>query len=141
MKAISEKVSYLQGLAEGLNFADGNPQGRIVGGILEILDEMAGALSALRCDIESIKDYVESLDEDLCDLEESILQAEREIVEFECPACGEELYCEADLFSDEDVLEITCPNCNDVIYINDGSFDFDYDADEPEQISRNSAPS
>lgn len=141
MKAISEKVSYLQGLAEGLNFADGNPQGRIVGGILEILDEMAGTLSALRCDIESIKDYVESLDEDLCDLEESILQADREIVEFECPACGEELYCEADLLSDEDVLEITCPNCNDVIYINDGSFDFDYDTDEPEQVSRSSSPS
>jgi len=141
LKAISEKVSYLQGLAEGLNFSDSNPHGRIVAGILEVLDEMAGTLGALRCDIEGVKDYVESIDEDLCDLEESILQADREVLEFECPACGEELYCEADLFNDEDVLEIICPNCNDVIYINDGSFDYDYDADDSEQVSKPSSPS
>ncbi|MGE5391866.1 MAG: CD1247 N-terminal domain-containing protein [Deltaproteobacteria bacterium] len=142
MKAISEKVSYLQGLAEGLSFSDGNPQGRIVTGILEILDEIAGTLGALQYDVEGIKDYVESLDEDLCDLEESIMHADKEVVEFECPSCGEELYFEADLLNDDDdVLEITCPNCNDVIYINDGSFDFDYDADDPDQVARNSSPS
>lgn len=142
MKAISEKVSYLQGLSEGLNFSDGNPQGRIISGILEILDEMAGTLSALRCDVEGIKDYVESLDEDLCDLEENIMQEKKEVVEFECPSCGEELYFEADLLNDEDVLEITCPSCDDVIYINDGSFDFDYDADDnPDHVSKSTSPS
>ena len=141
MKAISEKVSYLQGLSEGLNFSDGNPQGRIISGILEVLDEMAGTLGALRCDIEGIKDYVESLDEDLCDLEENMMQETREVVEVECPACGEELYFEADLLNDDDVLEIICPSCDEVIYINDGSFDFDYDSDEDsDQVSKGSSP-
>ncbi|NLW92870.1 MAG: Trm112 family protein [Syntrophomonadaceae bacterium] len=141
MKAISEKVSYLQGLAEGSNFTDGNPQARIVTGILEILEELAGTLGAMGRDVEGIKDYVESIDEDLCDLEQHIIHANKEVVELECPACGEELYFEADLMDDDDVLEITCPNCNDVIYINDGSFDFDYDADNSEQVSKSSSPS
>lgn len=144
MKDISEKVSYLQGLSEGLNFSDGNPQGRIVAGILEVLEQMADNLSTIRCEVEGIKDYVESLDGDLCDLEENVLHANKEVVEFECPACGEELYFEAELLNDEDVLEITCPNCNDVIYINDGSFDFDYDSNEDEDhvsIGHSSNPS
>lgn len=141
MKAISEKVSYLQGLAEGLNVSEANPQGRIITGMLEILDEIAATISALRFDVEGIKEYVESIDEDLCDLEENIMRADKEVVEFECPACGEELYFEADLLNDDDVLEITCPSCNDVIYINDGSFDFDYDSDDSDQVSKHSSPS
>ena len=38
---ISEKISYLQGLSAGLNISDASPQGKIISGILAVLDDMA----------------------------------------------------------------------------------------------------
>jgi len=133
MRDISEKVSYLQGLTEGVNLTDGSPQGKIVAGILDVLDEMADMISALRCDFDGMKEYVDDMDDDLCELEESfMMHQDHNVVETECPNCGEELFFESVLLDDDDVIEITCPSCNEVIYINDGSFDFDFDLDPDE---------
>lgn len=90
-------------------------------------------ISALRCDFDGMKEYVDDMDDDLCELEESfMMHQDHNVVETECPNCGEELFFESVLLDDDDVIEITCPSCNEVIYINDGSFDFDFDLDPDE---------
>ena len=124
MQDITEKVSYLQGLSEGLNISEGSPQGKIISGILSVLSEIAGEVTTLQQDMEEMREYIESVDDDLFELEESVL--DDEIMELECRNCGEQLYIEADIMDDEDVIEITCPNCNEVIFINDGSFDHEH---------------
>ncbi len=124
---ISEKISYLQGLSEGLNISDASPQGKIVSGILAVLDEIAEAMINIQCEFEDFKEYVESIDDDLFDLEENFLSDE-EFIETQCQNCGEEIYFESRLLDDEEDerLEIICPNCNEVIFINDGSFDQEF---------------
>ncbi|MGI5921037.1 MAG: CD1247 N-terminal domain-containing protein [Syntrophomonadaceae bacterium] len=129
MKHISEKVSYLHGLSEGLNVADSGPQGKIITGILNVLDEMTDALSTMQNDFEEFKEYVESIDDDLNDLEESIGLGDdiddSDYIQLECSQCGEKVYFETDILDDEDVIEVICPRCNEVVFVNDGSFDYE----------------
>ncbi|MGI5911727.1 MAG: CD1247 N-terminal domain-containing protein [Syntrophomonadaceae bacterium] len=140
MRDISEKVSYLQGLSEGLSISDGNPQGKIITGILSVLEDISGTLTDMNSEINTVKEYIESIDDDLFELEENI-KKEHDVIEVKCDSCGEELVFDADLLEDDDVIEIICPRCNEVVFINDGSFDFDYgetgDEIEDKQDTRN----
>ncbi|MEA4923969.1 MAG: AraC family transcriptional regulator [Syntrophomonadaceae bacterium] len=130
MQDISEKVSYLQGLSEGLNITEGSPQGKIISGILNVLNDMADDINTLHQDFADIREYIQSVDDDLLELEETV--AEDEFMELECRNCGETLYVESDIRDDEDTIEVICPNCNEVIFINDGSFDFEHLPDDDE---------
>jgi len=124
VRDITEKVSYLQGLSEGLNISEGSPQGKIISGILSVLEELSDAVVNLQWEMDEFREYVESIDDDLFDLEESIYDDE-DLIEVECQHCGEELVFDADILEDDDVIEVICPNCNEVVYINDGSFDYE----------------
>ncbi|KUG05028.1 hypothetical protein ASZ90_017517 [hydrocarbon metagenome] len=134
MKSITEKVSYLQGLCEGLNVSDSGPNGKIIYGMLQAMEEMADMLEAMQQEINSLQEYVEDMDDEILELEEKIWGTEsndQDVVEVRCLQCGEQLYFETSILDDDDVLEITCPNCNTVVYVNDGSFDFEtYSEDE-----------
>lgn len=128
MREISEKVSYLQGLSEGLNVNEKSPQGKILNGILVVLSEVADEMEDIEVEMENIKDYLNSVDEDLFELEESWLNAEEdypEHIEDECPNCGEPIYFYSSMTDAEDVIEIICPKCNEHIFINEGSFDYE----------------
>ena len=124
MQDITEKVSYLQGLSEGLNITEGSPQGKIISGILNVLNEISDEITCIKKEFENIQDYIESVDDDLFDLEENV--ADEGFLELECSSCGEQLYIESDIMDEEDVIEIICPHCNEVIFVNDGSFDHEH---------------
>ncbi|MEQ8201827.1 MAG: CD1247 N-terminal domain-containing protein [Syntrophomonadaceae bacterium] len=124
MQSIIGKVSYLQGLSEGLTINEGSPQGKIISGMLAVLNEMADEIGALQRELEQMHSYIECVDDDLMDLEEII--AGEEYLEVECGHCGEQLYVETDSFEDEDIIEIICPNCNETVFINDGAFDYQH---------------
>ena len=64
MKDIAERVSYLQGLSEGLNISEGSPQGKIISGILGVLEELADEVVSMQYEFETFKEYVESIDDD-----------------------------------------------------------------------------
>ena len=55
MRDISEKVSYLQGLSEGLNISEGSPQGKIITGILSVLEELSFTVTHLQCEMEDFR--------------------------------------------------------------------------------------
>lgn len=152
MKDISERVSYLQGLSEGLNIREGTPHGKIIAGMLGVLEELAEEVVFIQNELENYKEYVESIDDDLLDVEEIVLNPngngsfidEEDFVEFDCSHCGESLYFDASLMEDDDAIEIICPNCNEVVFINDGSFDFEHanmDFILDEEMPENPSPS
>jgi alpha-galactosidase/6-phospho-beta-glucosidase family protein len=107
LRDISERVSYLQGLSEGLNITEGSPQGKIISGILNVMNEMAEEITGIQQDFEEMRDYIQSVDDDLLDLEETVLEDD-DYIELECRNCGEQLYIESDILDDEDVIEVTC---------------------------------
>lgn len=124
MQDISEKVSYLQGLSEGLSITEGSAQGKIISGILNVLNEMAEEIGCIQKDFDEMQEYIQSVDDDLMDLEQTVV--DDDFMELECQGCGEALYVETDILDDDDTIEIICPNCNEVVFINDGSFDHEH---------------
>lgn len=132
LRDMSEKVSYLQGLTEGLNITEGSAQGKIISGMLNVMNEMANELNLIQQDFAEIKEYIENIDDDLFELEECILE-EDEFTQLKCLNCGEKLLIENEILEDEDRIEVICPSCNEVVYVNDGSFDYATDDPQDEQ--------
>ena len=129
MNNLSDRVSYLKGLAEGLKLDTEKSEGKLIEKMLELLADMAEEVDAVRRDHEDLSDYVESIDEDLSDLEDALYNEDGEdddgddeddededdsLVEYTCPHCGEEMTFEVDSFDfDEDYL---CPNCHQPLF-------------------------
>ena len=84
MYDLNERVSYLQGLLDGLDIADDSKEGKAISVIADILEEVAYVISDL---IEAQRQRrVHRLhNDDLADLKMSI---SRGFCEVECPKCG-----------------------------------------------------
>ena len=130
MSNLTDRVSYLKGLAEGLKLDTEKSEGKLIEKILEVLSDVADEMGSLRSDHDDLSDYVEAIDNDLSDLEDVVLEDEDQdgedfdededgdeddgLVEYTCPHCGEEMTFEVDSFDfDEDYL---CPNCHKPLF-------------------------
>jgi len=127
LQRISEQISYLSGLCEGLNITEDTAQGKVLLAIIHVLDELNDEISQLDFDLLECQNRLEEMDDKLAYMEELLIDngISNEIMELECSKCGEELYFNADILEDEDTIEIICPTCQEVVYIHEGSFDYD----------------
>ena len=135
MSYISERVAYLDGLAEGLKLKD-DDQGKVIAGIIDVLHEIASdleerdevqedVLDALDELYDSVDDIYEFLDEedeecDSCpraEWEEDDDYYEDDGIDVVCPYCHETVVFDEDEFLQEDVL--VCPNCGKIIHPED----------------------
>ncbi len=108
MKGIMKKIAYLRGLCEGYGLSEETKEGKILMGILEVLDDMAEAIAFNG-------EYCDEYDDE--DAEYSYA--------FICPNCGQELEVDDDILHNE--TELTCPACGNIIPIIDEFGDFDDD--------------
>ncbi|MDD4239382.1 MAG: AraC family transcriptional regulator [Desulfotomaculaceae bacterium] len=124
MGELKAKVAYLQGMSAGLDFSQDSKEGKLLKGIIEVLDEFAETVGGLEQGQEQLEEYVESLDEDLYHLEDDFYEnstcEEGEYLEVDCPKCGETVCFDSDILDDDDIVEVTCPNCDVVVFVNDG---------------------
>ncbi len=74
MDYLFQKVSYLQGLADGLGVDDSTKEGKLLIHIIETLEEFADALDELIDDHDDLEEYVNYIDEDLADLEDEVYE-------------------------------------------------------------------
>ncbi|MGE5371569.1 MAG: CD1247 N-terminal domain-containing protein [Solirubrobacterales bacterium] len=128
MLRLSEKISYLKGLSEGMNVAESGPQGKLIVELLDVMSDMANVTGHIKQELDDFKIYVESIDEDLYDLEEDIYGDEDvEFAEMTCRHCGADVYFDADVLDDDESIEVICPNCSGIVYVNDSSLDLQPD--------------
>ena len=73
MSNLSDRVSYLQGLAEGLKLDTEKNEGKLIEKILELLTDITAEMESLREDHDDLSSYVEAVDNDLSDLEDVVL--------------------------------------------------------------------
>ncbi len=114
---ISEKVAYLKGLADGLDLdLESTKEGRILGKIIDILEDLGLAVEDLEVEVQAAGDELESLAEDVADVETILFDDEEdgldldEFFELECPSCGDSIIIDESVL---DVGEVVCPNCGD----------------------------
>ena len=104
---ISEKISYIKGLAEGLALDDSTKEGRILTAIIDLLDDMVDEIDTIDEACAEIGVQLDAVDEDLSYLEDDFY------------ADDEDYDDEDDDYYDDDVYEVECPNCNDIIYLDE----------------------
>ena len=80
MSKLTDKISYLQGLAEGMKLNPEKDSNRLILGILEVLGEMGESFDALAEAHGELSDYVESIDNDLSDLLASLEESGAEVI-------------------------------------------------------------
>ena len=117
METIREKVSYANGLIDGLDIKSDTKEGKVIKAIVGILEDMAEAIDEIDTAGSELGDYVEAIDEDLSELEEEVYGQDDldddGFIELECPNCKETVFIDENVFDEED--EIVCPNCNEPI--------------------------
>ena len=121
MSKLTDRISYLQGLAEGMKLNPEKDSHRLIAGILEVLGEVGQSFEALAEAHGELSDYVESIDEDLADLEADLYDDE-----------DEDLADEENDGEFESTIEYECPHCGAVINIDPDDVDFDEESLCPE---------
>lgn len=154
--SLTEKTAYLKGLYDGLGLsAEESKEARMLGTIVDVLQEMAEH-------VEENEDSIAVLDDQVCDLTEAMddddfdfdddddeeeyerlyaledkgedEEDEEEEVELElpveiaCPACGEQLSIGAE---ELEAGQVTCPGCGKELEIEIDVTEDDDDDDDP----------
>ena len=120
MSYISEKVAYLDGLADGLGIED-EKQGKLLRGIIDALGAIAEELEEQNEADDDLSDCVDEIYEELdaidCELygDDEDCECEDDFLEVVCPSCGETIYFDEDMLESEDGL--ICPSCNEPVDI------------------------
>ncbi len=70
MLTVREKFNYLKGLSDGLELSDATTEGKILLGMMELLDELTLYVEEMDQELYELEDYVEQIDSDLSDVEE-----------------------------------------------------------------------
>ena len=104
---ISEKISYIKGLAEGLALDTETKEGKVLAAIIDLLEDMVDEIDAIDEACAEIGEQLDAVDEDLA------------LIEDEFQADEEDEDDEDEYYDDEEVYEVECPNCNDIIYLDE----------------------
>ena len=135
---LSERASYIKGLAEGLEIDRESKEGKLIAALIELTGEMAQELAKVRKDIDEIdddldylNDYVEELDDDLesvenfldgedddeeddendYDFDDEDEDDEDDLLDEDCDGNCEGCHgCDG-----EEYYEIVCPSCGETV--------------------------
>lgn len=124
---ITEKASYLKGLAEGLDYDKNTKEGKIIAALIDLVNDLAEELAdaqadiaELETDVDSLNEYAEELDDDLEDVEDFLDELcdedeedDEDDEDFECDGDCEN--CDGEYCANDDYLEIVCPSCGETI--------------------------
>ena len=140
MSKLTDKISYLQGLAEGMKLNPEKDSHRLIQGILDVLGEVGDSFEALAESHGELADYVESIDQDLADLEAEIYDDEDEKYAGDEDDDDEDDDDEDDEDDDEDededdeddeeldsVLTYECPHCHKEVELDPDELDLEED--------------
>lgn len=141
---LKEKVAYIKGLMEGMEFDTSTKEGKLLAAVVDTLDAMAAEVETIDEDVSQLFDEVDAVSEDLEDVENYLFDDDEDgddedyadeyeagLYEITCPNCGEVVCVDEDMLSSDD---LTCPSCGTKFEV-----DFSEDeaggeeADEPEE--------
>lgn len=127
---VTERVSYLKGLAEGLELDASSKEGKLLHAIIDVLDDIAFEVSDMQEVVGELGEQLDMIDEDLDGLEEIVYgddddedddddeqHDDANLYEIVCPNCGDNIYLDEEMV---DEGEMNCPSCGE-------HFEFDLD--------------
>lgn len=143
---VNEKLAYLKGLMDGLEFEPDTPEKKILSLVVEILGDMCEVDDSISDRMDNLEEYISELDSDLGEVEEVLCDRPPEppfdprdylgdLEEFDDDDLDdlEELddYDEDDDFDDDDdedddeddTFSVECPECGEEVYFDSSLLD------------------
>ncbi len=126
---IMERVSYLKGLAEGMELDVEKKEGKLLAAIIDVLEDIALELEDIQDDQAELADGLDVVSDDLEDVEDVVFGEEEDEDEEDededcyattCPNCEETIYFDESILDDG---EVTCPNCGEKLEFDMDSLD------------------
>ena len=129
MSKLTDKASYLKGLAEGMSLNPEKASHRLLSELISLANEMAQEMEGLSNQQEELNDFVEAIDSDLAQVEEILFddgtvedaEGEEEAdasdsdveISYTCPGCGKELQFNV---ADINFETFRCPDCDTLVF-------------------------
>ena len=104
---ICEKISYIKGLAEGLDLDVNTKEGKVISAIIDLLGDMTEEICEIEDGLDDMSEQLDAVDEDLSSVEDVIYGDDDCECDGDCECCDDEVY------------EVECPNCHDIIYLDE----------------------
>ncbi len=123
MSNLTDRASFLRGLAQGMQLSKETNEGKLLGEIIDVLGEMAKEMEKLQESYDELNEYVESIDDDLADMEEVIFGDDED----EDDECGDDCDCHDDEDGEGETIAYACPHCGHEMEFNASDVDFDED--------------
>lgn len=131
MSKLTDKASYLKGMAAGLKLNMEKDTNQLLLEVLNMLGDIAEEMDAMADAHDELNEYVESIDDDLADLEETLFGDDDGEDECGCHCGHEDCDCEdEDCDCEEDgdeLISYACPHCSHEIEFRASDVDFDED--------------
>ncbi|WP_125152250.1 CD1247 N-terminal domain-containing protein [Clostridium rectalis] len=121
MDTIKSRVSYLNGLIDGLEIKKESKEGKVLYEVVEVLKDIADELEELNDRQNDIEEYMDAVNENISFIEDDLYDEDddfseediEDFIDMLCPKCGETLYIDTKILHDKD--SIVCPNCHNDI--------------------------
>ena len=118
---LSEKSAYLKGLMDGLNLSKETPEGKMISGIVDLLQDMTSSISDLEENAIAVSDELDEIEDDLDAIEEFLMDEDDEDEDDDEDDVLDFADDNGDDFAyDEDATyEVTCPKCGEVLHLDE----------------------
>ncbi len=122
MSKLTDRISYLKGMAAGMKLNMDKDANKLMLEMLTVMGEMAEEMEDMADRHNDLNEYVESIDDDLADLEETLFGDEEDLEGDEDEEADED-----DAEDDDDLILYACPHCGHEIEFHASDVDFDED--------------
>ena len=122
---LNEKMSYLQGMLDGLEIDTTTKEGKLLNQMAELMQFMVESIDDLQSQVDELTELCDILDEDLGGLEEDYYDCDCDD-DCDCGCCDDDDFDFDDDdfdFDDEELYEVCCPTCGDTIVLNEPMLD------------------
>jgi DNA-directed RNA polymerase subunit RPC12/RpoP len=124
---LTEKMSYLQGLIDGLEIDASTKEGKALIQMSEVMSELVLYVEDLQSQVDELTELCDILDEDLGAVEDDFYEdLDCDECDGDCDSCDDDDDWDDDDFDfddeddDDELYEITCPTCGDTILLDEG---------------------
>ncbi|MBO4524844.1 CD1247 N-terminal domain-containing protein [Ruminococcus sp.] len=117
---LTEKMSYLKGLIDGLEIDTSTKEGKVLLQMSEVMSELVLYVDDLQSQVDELTELCDILDEDLGQVEDDFYDCDE--CDGDCDECDDDDWDDEYDFDDDDdgLYEITCPTCGDTILLDEG---------------------
>jgi DNA-directed RNA polymerase subunit RPC12/RpoP len=117
---LTEKMSYLKGLIDGLEIDTSTKEGKVLVQMSEVMSELVLYVDDLQSQVDELTELCDILDEDLGQVEDDFYECDE--CDGDCDTCDDDDWDDDFDFDDDDdeLYEITCPTCGDTILLDEG---------------------